>query len=128
MTSLLLAAFGWSVLFVAISVAKPTDPSPSQLAQKSKHAPSMAADDKQDKRSFVINGNYYACPNWEMETLLRGIQAQLSEMQKQQQDIKPVTKNETGEGEEEFRKAILFRYYLFFSFIEWIATYSLIKS
>ncbi|XP_020604899.1 ryncolin-1-like isoform X1 [Orbicella faveolata] len=96
MTSLLWAAFGWSVLFVAISVAKPTDPSPSQLAQKSKHAPSMAADDKQDKRSFVINGNYYACPNWEMETLLRGIQAQLSEMQKQQQAIKPVTKNETA--------------------------------
>ena len=59
----------------------------------------MAADDKQDKRSFVINGDYYACPNWEMETTLRDIQAQLSEMQKQLQEIKPVTDNQTGEGE-----------------------------
>ena len=111
MTSLLLA-FGWSVLFAGISDAKPTDPSPTQSAQNIKHMTSLAADDKQEKRSFVINGDYYAGPSREIETLLRAIQAQLSEMQKQLQDLKPVTENKTGEGEEELRKAILFRYFL----------------
>ena len=101
MTSLLLA-FGCSALFVVISGAKPTDRFPSQSAQNSKHTTSMAADDKQDKRSYVINGDYYAGPNREIENLLRGIQAQLSEMQKQLKDLKPVTENKTGEGEEDY--------------------------
>ena len=96
MTSLLLA-FGWSVLFVGIWGGKPTDPPPSKSAQNSKHTTSMSPDDKQDKRSFVINGDYYTGPNKETETLLRGIKAQLSQMQKQLQDLKPVTENETGE-------------------------------
>ena len=95
----LLLAFGWSVIIVGISGAKPTDPSPTQSEQNSKHTTSLAVDDKQEKRSFVIDGDNYAGPNREIETLLRGIQELLSEMQKQLQDLKPVTEKETGEGE-----------------------------
>lgn len=63
---------------------------------------------------WLLNGDYYAGPNRKIESLLRGIQGQLSEMQKQLQDIKPVTENETDEGEEELRKAILFCYFFFY--------------
>lgn len=104
MTSTFLA-FGWSVLFVAMSAAKPAVHTASQLAQKNKHTASLTEDGKQDKTSFVIYGDYYAGPNREMETLLRAIQAQLSEMQQQLLDMKPVTKNETGEGGRNVQKS-----------------------
>ena len=57
----------------------------------------------------MVNGDYYAGPNKEIETLLRGIQAQLSELQQQLREIKPVDGNETGEGEEKLITAILCR-------------------
>ena len=95
-----LLAFVWSVLFVAISFAKPTVSNFKQLVQNSEHTTAVAVDEKQDKCTIVVNGNsYYAGPDKKMEALLRGIQAQLSEMEKQLLEIKPVTRKETGVGE-----------------------------
>lgn len=113
MTSSLLA-FGWSVLFVAISVAEPTLSNSKQLKQNSKQTTAIAVDDlEQDKCTIVVNGNSFcAGPNKEMETLLRGIQAQLSEMQQQLLEIKPVTRKETGVGVESFKP-----FFFYFSLI-----------
>ena len=52
-----LLAFGWSVLFVAISVAKPTVSNSKQLMQNSKQTTSVA--EEQDKCSILVNGNSY---------------------------------------------------------------------
>ena len=95
-------------MFVAISAAKPTVSNSKQLSQNSKDTTFVATKGKQDKCSIVVNGDYYAGPNKEIETLLRGIQAQLSEMQQQLREIKPVNRNETGEREEKF-VSLIFR-------------------
>ena len=94
-----LAALGWGSLFVAISTAKPTDSNSKQLLHNTKDTAFVAANKKHDKYSIMVNGDYYAGPNKEIETLLRGIQGQLSTIQQQLQEIKPVDENETGEGQ-----------------------------
>ncbi len=61
-----------------------------------------------DKCSIIVNGDYYAGPNREIKTILRGIQAQLSEMQEQIREIQKENGNKTGKRERIFKTAILF--------------------
>lgn len=89
-----LAALGWGILFVTISTAKPTDSNSKQLVHNKKDT---ASNNKHDKCGITVNGDYYAGPNKKIETLLQGIQGQLSKIQQQLQEIKPVDENETGE-------------------------------
>ena len=92
--ALTLMTLGWGVLFVTISTAKPTDSNSKHLAHNKKDT---ASNNKHDKCSIMVNGDYYAGPNRKIETLLQGIQGQLSKIQQQLQEIKPVDENETGE-------------------------------
>ena len=90
----LTAAFGWSILIVAISAAS-TNVSVSKTSTQ-KPGQGTVAD---EKCRTVVNGNYYAGTNKETKAILQGIQAQLSEMQEQLREIQTVNRNKTGERE-----------------------------
>ena len=87
------AAFAWSFLFIAVSVARPNALNSKQSAQNEKGTTFVPAD---DKCSIVVNGDYYAGPNKEIKSILQGIQAQLTEMQEQLQQLKKANGNNTG--------------------------------
>lgn len=89
----LLVAFGWSILFIAVTLARPNPFNSKQSVQNKKETASVPAD---DKCSIVVNGDYYAGPNKEIQTILQGIQTKLSEMQEQLGGIKTAKVNKTG--------------------------------
>ena len=53
---------------------------------------------QENKCSTVINGNYYAGTNEEMQTVLQGIQAQLTDLQELLRDMKIDKENKTGKN------------------------------
>ena len=53
---------------------------------------------QENKCSTVINGNYYAGTNEEMQTVLQGIQAQLTDLQELLRDMKIEKENKTGKN------------------------------
>ena len=53
---------------------------------------------QENKCSTVINGNYYAGTNEEMQTVLQGIQAQLTDLQELLRDMKIENENKTGKN------------------------------
>ena len=53
---------------------------------------------QENKCNTVINGNYYAGTNEEMQTVLQGIQAQLTDLQELLRDMKIEKENKTGKN------------------------------
>lgn len=88
MLTFVIAAFGWSFLLVAASAAS-TNVSVSNKTTahiNGKGTTVAPADDKCNTRTSK-----------EIKTILRGIQAQLSDVQEQLREIKTDNRNKTGE-------------------------------
>ncbi|KAL9964443.1 hypothetical protein ACROYT_G028087 [Oculina patagonica] len=90
----ILVAFCWSILFIAVSVARPKDLISKQSVLTNGKGTTFAPAD--DKCSIVVNGDYYAGSSREIKTILREIQAKLSEMQEQLREIKKGKGNKTA--------------------------------
>ncbi|KAL9964453.1 hypothetical protein ACROYT_G028097 [Oculina patagonica] len=86
-------AFCWSILFITASITRTNALNSTQSVQNDKATTVVPAD---DKCSIIVNGDYYAGPNREIKTILRGIQAQLSEMQEQIREIQKENGNKTA--------------------------------
>lgn len=96
MLTFVIAAFGWSFLLVAASAAS-TNIYVSNKTTAHINGKGTTVATADDKCSTVINGNYYAGTSKEIKTILRGIQAQLSDVQEQLREIKTDNRNKTGE-------------------------------
>lgn len=88
METFVLTTLCWSFLFFTVSVA-------SRRTSVHDKCRTTKGNPQENKCSTVINGNYYAGTNEEMQTVLQGIQAQLTDLQELLRDMKIEKENKT---------------------------------